>query len=151
MKSSKCRNLPRQSNKKHTWCWHKLPLSDKRVVVWLDDRKVFPDFPVAFWNQCWLYFLLHAITEQWNKFVLSCHLKKCANFHEILGEEKNKVVISTMGELPWILIFNSKNTPISTKSELKTKRKINKRSSPKKLRKFPRILGWNHKNKPSLL
>ena len=46
-------------------------LYDKRVVAWLDDRKIFRNFPVAFWNRRWLYFLLHAITERWNKFVLS--------------------------------------------------------------------------------
>ena len=47
-------------------------LADKGVVAWLDHRKVFRNFPVAFWNKCWLYFHLHIITERWNKFVLSC-------------------------------------------------------------------------------
>ena len=27
-------------------------LYDRRVVAWLDDRKVFRNFPVAFWNRC---------------------------------------------------------------------------------------------------
>ena len=29
-------------------------LCDKRVVAWLDDRRVLRNFPVALLNECWL-------------------------------------------------------------------------------------------------
>ena len=53
LKSSKCRESYKEMKiNRDTDMW--IASLEKKVIAWLDNRKVFNNFPVAFSNESWL-------------------------------------------------------------------------------------------------